>query len=166
MKIGLPKEIKPQENRVGLTPASVAECVAHGHEVFVEQNAGHGIFAPDSAYLNAGAKIVPIAADIFEKSELIVKVKEPQAPEWAMLKPHHTLFTYLHLAPDPIQAKGLMASGATAIAYETVTDTKGGLPLLTPMSEIAGRMAPVMAATHLMKHKGGLGSLMWKPHKF
>lgn len=160
MKIGVPKEIKPQENRVGLNPASVAECVAQGNSVLVEQNAGQGISATDTDYIRAGAQVVPSAAEIFEKSDLIVKVKEPQAVEWAQLNPHHTLFTYLHLAPDPAQAKGLMASGCTAIAYETVTSPRGGLPLLTPMSEIAGRMAPIMAASHLMKHKGGLGRLL------
>lgn len=160
MKIGVPKEIKAQENRVGLNPASVAECVHHGHTVYVQAGAGQGILAGDDDYRAAGATIVPDAAGVFAEADLIVKVKEPQAAEWAMLQPHHTLFTYLHLAPDPTQARGLMESGCTAIAYETVTSARGGLPLLAPMSEIAGRMAPLMGAQFMQKHKGGLGRLL------
>ena len=121
MRIGVPKEIKVHEYRVGLTPASVAELTGHGHEVFVETAAGNGIDCPDSAYQKAGATILPTAAEVFAKGEMIVKVKEPQASEIAMLQPHHLLFTYLHLAADKPQAEGLMKSGATCIAYETVT---------------------------------------------
>ena len=133
MRIGVPTEIKSNEFRVGLVPGSVRELTARGHEVVVQAGAGGGIFADDSVYERAGATIVPTADAVFEAAELIVKVKEPLASEIAMLKPHHILFTYLHLAPDPEQARGLLASGATAIAYETVTDTSGGLPLLAPM---------------------------------
>ena len=141
MRVGVPKEIKNHEYRVGLTPASVAELIAAGHEVLVEQNAGVGIDFSDKAYQKVGATILPTAADVFDKAEMIVKVKEPQPSEIAMLRPHHLLFTYLHLAPDPDQAKGLMESGATCIAYETVTSKSGALPLLKPMSEVAGRMS-------------------------
>jgi len=160
MLIGVPKEIKAQENRVGLNPASVAECVHNGHRVLVETNAGQGILASDDDYRAAGAEIAPSSAEVFKRADMIVKVKEPQAAEWVQLRAEQILFTYLHLAPDPKQTKGLMESGVTAIAYETVTNARGGLPLLAPMSEIAGRMAPIMGATFLQKHKGGLGKLI------
>ena len=160
MLIGVPKEIKAQENRVGLNPASVAECVHQGHKVLVQTGAGQGIHASDDDYREAGAEIAATAAEIFAKADLVVKVKEPQEAEWKQLRRDQVLFTYLHLAPDPKQAKGLMESGCTAIAYETVTSAKGGLPLLAPMSEIAGRMAPIMGAFYLQKHKGGLGRLI------
>ncbi|MAK64065.1 MAG: alanine dehydrogenase, partial [Maricaulis sp.] len=141
MRIGVPKEIKVREYRVGLTPNSVAEFVRHGHEVFVQSTAGDGIGFADEMYEAAGASIVPDAAAVFEKGELIVKVKEPQPSETAMLKPHHTLYTYLHLAADAVQAEGLRKAGCLSIAYETVTDNDGRLPLLTPMSQVAGRMS-------------------------
>jgi alanine dehydrogenase len=160
MRVGVPKEIKNHEYRVGLTPASVAELVAHGHEVFVETKAGTGIDFSDSAYEKVGATILPTAADVFAKSDMIVKVKEPQAQEIAMLEPRHLLFTYLHLAPDPEQAKGLMKSGATCIAYETVTSNSGALPLLKPMSEVAGRMSIQVGAHYLEKEQGGRGVLL------
>ena len=160
MKIGCPKEIKPQEFRVGLTPAAAAEAVAHGHEVLVETGAGAGAGFEDDAYRAAGARIVPEAAGLFDAAEMIVKVKEPQAPERAMLRRGQVLFTYLHLAPDPEQTRDLLASGVTAIAYETVTDARGGLPLLAPMSEVAGRLAPQVGAWALQKANGGRGVLM------
>lgn len=160
MKIGCPKEIKPQEYRVGLTPESAAELTRAGHEVFLEAGAGLGIGADDARYTRVGVKIVPDAAAVFDVADMIVKVKEPQPVEIARLTPHHTLFTYLHLAPDPEQAKGLMASGATAIAYETVTDVNGRLPLLKPMSEVAGRMSIQVGAHFLDKAHGGRGVLM------
>ncbi len=160
MRIGVPKEIKVHEYRVGLTPASVAELVGHGHEVFVETGAGNGIDCPDGAYQKAGATIVPTAAEVFSKGEMIVKVKEPQASEIAMLEPHHLLFTYLHLAADKPQAEGLMKSGATCIAYETVTSRTGALPLLKPMSEVAGRMSIQVGAHYLEKEQGGRGVLL------
>jgi alanine dehydrogenase len=160
MKVGAPKEIKPGEHRVGLTPAAVREFVARGHEVLVETGAGAGIGAGDDAYAAAGAEIVAEAATVFARAELIVKVKEPQAVEWARLGPQHILFTYLHLAPDPAQTRGLLASGCTAVAYETVTDDHGGLPLLAPMSEVAGRIAIEAAAAALRRTSGGPGVLM------
>ncbi len=160
MRIGVPTEIKSNEFRVGLVPGSVRELTARGHEVVVQAGAGGGIFADDSVYERAGATIVPTADAVFEAAELIVKVKEPLASEIAMLKPHHILFTYLHLAPDPEQARGLLASGATAIAYETVTDTSGGLPLLAPMSEVAGRLSIEAAALALRRPTGGRGVLL------
>jgi len=160
MRIGVPKEIKVHEYRVGLTPASVAELVAHGHEVVVEASAGDGIDCPDRAYQKAGAKILPDAASVFEAAEMIVKVKEPQPQEIALLEPRHILFTYLHLAADKPQAEGLMKSGATCIAYETVTSPRGGLPLLKPMSEVAGRMAVQVGAHYLEKEQGGRGVLL------
>ncbi len=160
MKIGCPKEIKPQEYRVGLTPESAAELTRAGHDVFLEAGAGLGTGADDARYTRVGVKIVPDAAAVFDVADMIVKVKEPQPVEIARLKPHHTLFTYLHLAPDPEQAKGLMASGATAIAYETVTDANGRLPLLKPMSEVAGRMSIQVGAHFLDKAHGGRGVLM------
>ncbi|WP_299347839.1 alanine dehydrogenase [uncultured Maritalea sp.] len=160
MRVGVPKEIKNHEYRVGLTPESVAELVANGHELFVETQAGAGIGAADEVYEAAGAKILPTAAEVFDKAEMIVKVKEPQAVERAMLKPGQILYTYLHLAPDPEQTKDLVASGAVCIAYETVTDNQGGLPLLKPMSQVAGRMSVQAGATALEKAHGGRGVLM------
>ena len=160
MRIGVPTEIKSNEFRVGLVPGSVRELTTRGHEVVVQSGAGAGIFADDAAYEKAGACIVPTAEDVFAEAELIVKVKEPQPVEYRRLKPHQILFTYLHLAPDPEQARGLMASGATAIAFETVTDAHGGLPLLAPMSEVAGRLAIEAAAIALRRPTGGRGVLM------
>ena len=160
MRIGVPKEIKVHEYRVGLTPASVAELVAHGHEVFVETKAGNGIDCPDRAYEKAGAQILPDAPSVFKSSDMIVKVKEPQPQEIALLEPRHILFTYLHLAADKAQAEGLMKSGATCIAYETVTSNAGSLPLLKPMSEVAGRMSVQVAAHYLEKEQGGRGVLL------
>ncbi|HWE44516.1 MAG TPA: alanine dehydrogenase [Caulobacteraceae bacterium] len=160
MRVGVPKEIKPDEYRVGLTPTAVREYVAHGHEVLVETNAGVGAGFPDDAYVRAGAKILPNADAVFDQGEMIVKVKEPQAVEWAKLKPNQILFTYLHLAPDPDQTHGLIKSGCAAVAYETVTDARGGLPLLAPMSEVAGRIAVFSAAETLLKHNGGMGLLL------
>jgi len=160
MRIGVPKEIKVHEYRVGLTPASVAELVAHGHEVFVETKAGNGIDCPDRAYEKAGAQILPDAPSVFKSSDMIVKVKEPQPQEIALLEPRHILFTYLHLAADKAQAEGLMKSGATCIAYETVTSNSGSLPLLKPMSEVAGRMSVQVAAHYLEKEQGGRGVLL------
>lgn len=160
MRIGVPREIKPGEHRVGVTPTAAREYVVHGHEVLVETGAGAGAGYPDEAFVRAGATILPNAAAVFEAAELIQKVKEPQAEEWARLTPRHILFTYLHLAPDPAQAEGLLASGCTAIAYETVTDAQGGLPLLAPMSEVAGRIAVFSAGETLLKHNGGMGLLL------
>ena len=160
MRIGVPTEIKSNEFRVGLVPGSVRELTARGHEVVVQSGAGAGIFADDATYEKAGARILPTAEAVFAEAELIVKVKEPQAVEYRRLKPNQILFTYLHLAPDPDQARGLMASGATAIAYETVTDSSGGLPLLAPMSEVAGRLAIEAAAIALRRPTGGRGVLM------
>jgi alanine dehydrogenase len=158
--IGVPKEIKVEEHRVGLTPESVRQLVATGHRVLVQAGAGAGIGASDADYRAAGAAIALGAADIFGAAELIVKVKEPLAPERALLRPGQALFTYLHLAPDPEQARGLLASGALAIAYETVTSPQGGLPLLAPMSEVAGRMAVQVAAHYLERPHGGRGVLL------
>jgi alanine dehydrogenase len=160
MRIGVPKEIKNHEYRVGLTPPSVADLVAAGNEVVVETGAGKGIDFEDADYVAAGATILPDAAAVFEAAEMIVKVKEPQPGEIAMLRPHHLLFTYLHLAADKPQAEGLMKSGATCIAYETVTSPSGGLPLLKPMSEVAGRMAVQVGAHYLEKEQGGRGVLL------
>ena len=160
MRVGCPKEIKDHEYRVGLTPGSVREYVAHGHDVIIETNAGAGIDADDGVYQAAGAKIVSTAKEVFEQSDMIVKVKEPQPAEWAMLREDQLLYTYLHLAPDPEQTKGLVDSGCTAIAYETVTDDHGGLPLLAPMSEVAGRLAIQAGATALQKANGGRGVLL------
>ena len=160
MRVGVPKEIKNHEYRVGLTPASVAELVAAGHEVFVETKAGAGIDCPDSGYRKAGAEILPDAAAVFKAADMIVKVKEPQPQEIAMLEPRHLLFTYLHLAADKPQAEGLMKSGATCIAYETVTSRAGSLPLLKPMSEVAGRMSIQVGAHYLEKEPGGRGVLL------
>ncbi len=160
MRIGVPTEIKSDEYRVGLVPGSVRELTSRGHEVIVQSGAGAGIFADDVTYQKAGAKIVPTAEAVFDAAEMIVKVKEPQAAEYKRLKPHQVLFTYLHLAPDPEQARGLLASGAAAIAYETVTDAAGGLPLLAPMSEVAGRLSIEAAAIALRRPTGGRGVLM------
>ncbi|MFC1605330.1 alanine dehydrogenase [Pseudomonadota bacterium] len=160
MKIGVPKEIKNHEYRVGLVPASVRELAHRGHDVYVESAAGHGIGVDDKEFEAAGAKILPDAAAVFDAAEMIVKVKEPQAVERAMLREHHTLFTYLHLAPDAPQAEGLIESGATCIAYETVTDDKGHLPLLAPMSEVAGRLSIQAGASCLEKAHGGSGILL------
>jgi alanine dehydrogenase len=160
MRVGVPKEIKVQEYRVGLTPGTAREYVAAGHSVVVETNAGAGIGATDEAYRKVGAKIADTAAEIFASADMIVKVKEPQAAEWSRLREGQILFTYLHLAPDPEQARGLMASGCTAIAYETVTDAKGGLPLLAPMSEVAGRLSIEAAGYALKRSAGGRGLLL------
>jgi len=160
MRIGVPREIKIHEYRVGLTPASVREVVAHGHEVFVERGAGLGIGARDDDYRRAGARVLDEAAAVFAAAELIVKVKEPQPAERAWLRADQVLFTYLHLAPDPPQAHALLASGVTAIAYETVTAPGGGLPLLAPMSEVAGRMSVQAGAHCLEKAAGGRGVLL------
>lgn len=160
MKIGCPKEIKPQEFRVGLTSAAVFELARNGHSVLVETNAGVGAGFSDQDYINAGAAIAETAQEVFAASDMIVKVKEPQAIERKMLREGQLLFTYLHLAPDPEQTKDLLDSGCTAIAYETVTDTNGGLPLLAPMSEVAGRLAPQVGAWTLQKANGGRGVLL------
>jgi alanine dehydrogenase len=160
MLIGVPKEIKVHEYRVGLTPSSVREMAAHGHQVIVERDAGRGIGATDAAYEKAGAKIVSGAAEVFARADMIVKVKEPQAAERKMLRAGQILFTYLHLAPDPDQTRGLIASGAVCIAYETVTQQGGGLPLLAPMSEVAGRMSVQAGAGCLEKEAGGMGILL------
>jgi alanine dehydrogenase len=160
MRVGVPKEIKSEENRVGLTPASVRELIHHGHQVTVETHAGDGIGFDDKAYKAAGAAIVGTADELFAAAELIVKVKEPQPIEIKRLTPKHVLFTYLHLAPDPVQAKALMDSGCIAIAYETVTNERGGLPLLAPMSEVAGRMSIQVGAHCLEKRQGGAGILL------
>jgi alanine dehydrogenase len=160
MRVGVPKEIKNHEYRVGLTPASVAELTAQGHEVVVEALAGNGIDFSDRDYMDAGARILPNASEVFAAADMIVKVKEPQPGEIAMLRPHHTLFTYLHLAADKAQAEGLMKSGATCIAYETVTSRSGQLPLLKPMSEVAGRMSVQVGAHYLEKEQGGRGVLL------
>ena len=160
MRIGVPKEIKVHEYRVGMTPASVREAVEHGHEVLVEHDAAARQGFTDKDYERAGAKVLATAAEVFAKADLIVKVKEPQPQECAMLREGQTLFTYLHLAPDPEQAKALMASGVTAIAYETVTSVRGGLPLLAPMSEVAGRMAIQAGAHCLEMEQGGRGMLL------
>jgi alanine dehydrogenase len=159
MRIGVPKEIKNHEYRVGLTPAGVRELSERGHEILVEKGAGGGIGIVDAQYVKAGAKIVPTAAKVFEQGEMIVKVKEPQPKECRMLGAGQVLFTYLHLAPDPAQAKALVRSDCVAIAYETVTDGRGGLPLLAPMSEVAGRMSIQAGAHALEKAQGGLGVL-------
>jgi alanine dehydrogenase len=160
MRVGVPKEIKVHEYRVGLTPASVAELVAAGHQVFVQAGAGDGIDCPDKAYEKAGAEILPDALSVFKSSDMIVKVKEPQQVEIEMLEARHILFTYLHLAADKPQAEGLMKSGATCIAYETVTSRTGALPLLKPMSEVAGRMSVQVGAHYLEKEQGGRGILL------
>ena len=160
MRVGVPKEIKNHEYRVGLTPGAVREYVAAGHEVIVQTGAGDGIGASDQVYGNAGATVLGSAAEIFQKAEMVVKVKEPQPDEWTQLRKGQILFTYLHLAPDPDQAKGLMASGCTAVAYETVTDEQGHLPLLAPMSEVAGRLSIEAAGAALKAVSGGRGLLL------
>ena len=160
MRVGVPKEIKNSEFRVGLAPGSVREYVANGHSVLVETGAGAGIKASDADYIAAGAEIAPDAARVFAESDMIVKVKEPQPVEWKQLREGQILYTYLHLAPDPDQARGLMDSSVTAVAYETVTDERGGLPLLAPMSEVAGRLSIQAGAYALTAHQGGRGLLM------
>ena len=160
MLIGVPKEIKNHEYRVGLTPSSVRELTLRKHQVLVQKNAGTAIGLTDEQYAAAGATLVDSAKEIFERAEMIVKVKEPQLNECAMLKKGQILYTYLHLAPDPEQTKALIASGAVCIAYETITGAGGGLPLLAPMSEVAGRMAIQAGAAHLEKSKGGMGLLL------
>ena len=160
MRVGVPKEIKNNEFRVGLTPAAVREYVAQGHTVQIEKGAGEGIHATDQDYLAAGATVAENVDTLFATSDMIVKVKEPQAVEIARLRPGQLLFTYLHLAPDPEQAKGLLASGCTAVAYETVTDDQNGLPLLAPMSEVAGRLAIEAAGEALRRSNGGRGVLL------
>jgi alanine dehydrogenase len=160
MQIGVPKEIKVHEYRVGMTPGSVREAVSRGHRVLVETGAAERLGLGDEQYLQAGATVVDTAAEVYAKADLIVKVKEPQATERKMLRAGQTLFTYLHLAPDPEQAKDLLASGVTGIAYETVTSPRGGLPLLAPMSEVAGRMAVQAGAHCLEMEQGGSGVLL------
>ncbi len=160
MKIGVPKEIKNNEYRVGLVPGGVRQLVQDGHEVFIETNAGIGINLTDEDYIRAGAKILPSLKDVFETAEMIIKVKEPQPEEIALLKPNHILYTYLHLAADRELTMGLMKSGATCIAYETIQSPDGSLPLLVPMSEVAGRMATQVGATYLQKENGGKGVLL------
>lgn len=161
MKIGIPKEIKSNENRVGLNPESVSALTNRGHIVIVEKDAGLGINATNEDYIDAGATIMPSAHDIFQQADMIVKVKEPQESEYTQLRSSQILFTYLHLAADVEQAQGLMESGCTAIAYETVTEEGGsGLPLLRPMSEVAGSMAPIMGAVYGASHFGGRGLLV------
>lgn len=160
MLVGVPKEIKNHEYRVGLTPASVREMCLRGHKVIVQQDAGTAIGLLNKDYEAAGAEIVPGAAEIFKRADMIIKVKEPQPAECAMLRPDQILYTYLHLAPDPEQTKALVASGAVCFAYETITGTGGGLPLLAPMSEVAGRMSIQAGAAHLEKSKGGMALLL------
>lgn len=160
MKIAIPKEIKNNENRVGMVPSGVRQLVQDGHELFVQHNAGMGIGITDEEYIKAGAKIVATLEDAFAAGEMIVKVKEPQPNEIALLKPHHILYTYLHLAADKPQTEGLMKSGATCIAYETIQLEDNSLPLLVPMSEVAGRMSVQVGATYLQLDKGGKGILL------
>jgi alanine dehydrogenase len=160
MRIGVPREIKVHEYRVGLVPAGVRELKAAGHEVVIETGAGNGIGVDDAQFRAAGADIAANAAEVFQRAEMVIKVKEPQPAECAMLRPGQVLFTYLHLAADPEQARGLMKSGCTAIAYETVTGRGGSLPLLTPMSEVAGRMSIQVGAASLQKAHGGFGVLL------
>ena len=160
MIIGVPKEIKNHEYRVGLTPSSVRELTSAGHAVIIETQAGDAIGFTDTMYVAVGASIVENANEVFASADMIVKVKEPQPVECEMLRPGQILYTYLHLAPDPLQTKLLIESGATCVAYETVTDANGGLPLLAPMSEVAGRMAIQAGAHHLEKAQGGLGVLL------
>ena len=160
MLIGVPKEIKNHEYRVGLTPTSVNELTKRGHQIIVEADAGASIDFPDVDYVAAGAQIVTSAVEIFRRADMVVKVKEPQENECEMLREGQILYTYLHLAPDPVQTALLVASGATCVAYETVTDNMGGLPLLAPMSEVAGRMSVQAGAHHLEKAQGGRGVLL------
>ena len=160
MKIGVPKEIKNNENRVGLVPGGIRQLIHDGHEIYVETQAGSGIGITDEEFRQAGATILGSAREVFEKSKMIIKVKEPQASEIDMLGPEHILYTYLHLAPDRPQTEGLMKSGCTAIAYETIQSADGGLPLLVPMSEVAGRMATQVGASYLQLDHGGKGVLL------
>lgn len=160
MIIGVPKEIKNEEYRVGMVPSSVLECVSHGHKVLIEKNAGVGVGFSDDAYVEAGAEIVDTAAEIFERADMIVKVKEPQHSEFKMIRPNQIIFTYLHLAAEVELAKALVDSGCIAIAYETVTDRHGGLPLLAPMSQVAGRLSIQMGSRCLEKPNGGSGILL------
>jgi alanine dehydrogenase len=160
MKVGVPTEIKTDEYRVALTPAGVRELVEHAHEVLIQAGAGEGSAIADADYKAQGARILPDAEAVFGEAEMIVKVKEPQASEVAMLEPRHTLFTYLHLAPDPELTRGLVESGATCVAYETVEDARGRLPLLAPMSEVAGKIATQAGAFMLEKPLGGRGILL------
>ncbi|MEM7178713.1 MAG: NAD-binding protein, partial [Pseudomonadota bacterium] len=160
MLIGCPTEIKTREYRVGMTPATCREAIAHGHQVVVQAGAGAGAGFTDEMYANVGAQITATAQEVFASAEMIVKVKEPQPGERKMLRPGQVLYTYLHLAPDPEQTRDLLESGCTAIAYETVTDAAGGLPLLAPMSEVAGRLSPQVGAWALQKANGGRGVLM------
>src|SRR5215204_3921318 len=160
MKVGVPTEIKTDEYRVALTPSGVRELVEHGHEVVVQAGAGEGSAIADEDYRAQGAEVLPDAAAVFAAADMVVKVKEPQAPEIALLEPRHTLFTYLHLAPDPDQTRGLVESGATCVAYETVEDARGRLPLLAPMSEVAGKIATQAGAFMLEKPLGGRGILL------
>ena len=160
MKIGCPREIKPQEYRVGITPHAAREAIQHGHDVLIETHAGAGSGFSDADYIAAGARIIATAEELFASADMIVKVKEPQPIERKRLRAGQILFTYLHLAPDPDQTHDLLASGVTAIAYETVTDANGGLPLLAPMSEVAGRLAPQVGAWTLQKANGGRGVLL------
>lgn len=160
MIVGTPKEIKNQEYRVGLTPAGVQAFVKAGHQVLIETHAGEGSGFQDDEYKSAGAEIVATAAEIFQRSDMVIKVKEPQKVEYEQLREGQILFTYLHLAPDEPQTKGLLASGAIGIAYETITDASGGLPLLVPMSEVAGRMSVQVGAHYLQRTKDGLGMLL------
>ncbi|MFC0348848.1 alanine dehydrogenase [Undibacterium danionis] len=160
MIVGVPKEIKNHEYRVGMTPPSVRELTSRGHQVLVQKNAGTEIGLTDEQYQAVGAELVDTAKEIFERAEMIVKVKEPQPVECAMLRPGQILYTYLHLAPDPEQTAALVKSGAICIAYETITGANGGLPLLAPMSEVAGRMSIQAGAAHLEKSKGGMGLLL------
>lgn len=160
MLLGVPKEIKVHEYRVGLTPNSVQEVIAHGHQVIVQQNAGAGIGISDQDYEAVGAKLVATAEEVYAAAEMIIKVKEPQPSEFALLRKDQILFTYLHLAPDLEQAQALIKSGCIAIAYETVSDARGGLPLLSPMSQVAGRLAIQVGSHYLEKHQGGKGVLL------
>jgi len=160
MRVGVPKEIKTHEYRVGLTPEAAREYISQGHEMVIETGAGAGIGAGDDAYARVGATVVTTAEEVFAGADMVVKVKEPQRAEWARLREGQILFTYLHLAPDPDQARGLLATGCTAVAFETVTDARGGLPLLAPMSEVAGRLAVEAAGAGLRRHAGGRGLLL------
>lgn len=160
MKIGVPKEIKNNENRVGLVPSGVRQLVEDGHELYVETNAGTGIGIEDAEYVAAGAQILPSLEAVFDTATMIIKVKEPQPREIALLKPHHILYTYLHLAADKDLTEGLMKSGSTCVAYETIQSANGALPLLLPMSEVAGRMSTQVGATYLTKDRGGKGVLL------
>lgn len=160
MKIAVPKEIKNNENRVGLVPSGVHQLVQDGHELFVQKTAGHGIGISDEEYINAGATMLETLEDVFTAGEMIIKVKEPQPIEVSLLRPHHILYTYLHLAAEKTLTEGLLKSGATCIAYETIQDPDGSLPLLVPMSEVAGRMATQVGASFLQLDKGGKGVLL------